>query len=161
MQVKWLKRLFGRLGEKYEAAGAFEPADDMRKIAEALKAHEDKSVDAFVIEAKKLLGSLPPEPDRASQDDVVVRDTVRKLLDAGADRERFDALLSELDALKLGKQELFAIANQYRNLPSGATHVQKFKSLRHARSSIMDVFLERADAQRKRGTIDKLTKRAS
>src|SRR5262245_58168241 len=126
MQVKWLKRLFGRLGDKYEAAGAVKPADDMRKIAQVLTAHEEKSVADFVEEAKKLVDGRPSEAERTALNEAVVREAVRQLLAAGSDREQFDAALAEIDASTPGKLELYAIANRYRNEPSGGTHELKF-----------------------------------
>ena len=164
MQVKILKRLLERLRDGYSAVGAVEPAKDMRRVTDLLKGHEDKTVGEFVSETKVLLDDAKPAvtvPTARAADRVVAKH-VRRLLDAGIDRSAFDAAMTALDDDgEVGKLELFIIANRYRNEPSGGTHEIKFKSLKQAHGSIRDVFLERSDAQRKRGAIDKLTKRAS
>jgi hypothetical protein len=164
MQVKVLKRLFGRLRDSYSAVGADEPARDMRRIADLLQGHEDKPVEEFVAEIRAMLHGDEPVPSERAPRIVteVVERHVRGLLGAGVDRTAFEAAMAHLDDDgDVGKIELFAIANRYRNEPSAGTHQIKFKSLKQARSSIRDVFLERADAQSKRGAIDRLTKRIS
>jgi|SRR5262245_13772520 len=164
MQIKILKRLLERLRDSYSAVGAAEPARDMRRVADLLKGHENKPVSEFVAETKALLDDTKPTfpgPAAATNDEIVARH-VRRLLRAGIDRSAFDAAMADLDGdNEVGKVELFAIANRYRNEPSGGTHEIKFKSLKQANGSIRDVFLERSDAHRKRGAIDRLTKRAS
>lgn len=164
MQLSRLKRIFERLTDSYAAAGAEEPAKDMRRVADLLKGHEQRTVDDFVAETRKALdaGGFTSAKQRSKiNDDVVARHT-SSLLSAGADRSAFDAAVGAIDADdQVGKLELFAIANRYRNQPSGGTHEIKFKSVKQARGTIRDVFLERADSQSKRGAIDKLTKRAS
>jgi hypothetical protein len=163
MQIKILKRLLERLRDSYSAVGAAEPAQDMRRVAELLKGHEDKPVSEFVAETKALLHDKKPAfPAPAVATNEVIARHVRSLLRAGTDRSAFDAAMADLDSdNEVGKVELFAIANRYRNEPSGGTHEIKFKSLKQANGSILDVFLERSDAHRKRGAIDRLTKRAS
>ena len=163
MQVKILKRLLERLRDSYSAVGAAEPAKDMRRAAQMLNGHEDKAVGEFVSETKALLDDEKPTPRGQVADGQVVAKHVRRLLAAGTDKSAFDAAIAALDddAGEVGKVELFAIANRYRNEPSGGTHEIKFKSLKQARAAIRDVFLERSDAQSKRSAIDKLTKRAS
>jgi hypothetical protein len=163
MQVKRLKKLFERLRDSYSAAGADEPASDMRRVAGLLRGHEDRTVDEFVAETKTLLDGQPSTTEQPTQGaDELVAKHVRRLLDAGTDQSAFDAALDELENdAEVRKVELFAIANGYRNEPSGGTHVIKFKSLAQARGSIREVFLQRLDTQSKRGVIDKLTKRAS
>lgn len=164
MQVKILKRLLERLRDSYSAIGAVEPSKDMRRVVDLLKGHEDETVGEFIAETKaRLEGQNSPDTSEVqTAADKVVADHVRRLLDAGTDRSGFNAAWALLnDDAEVGKLELFAIANRYRNEPSGGTHAIKFKSLRQARTVIRDVFLERADAERKSGAIERLTKRAS
>jgi hypothetical protein len=163
MQVKVLKRLFGRLRDSYSAAGADEPAKDMRRLSDLLRGNEDKTVEEFVAETRALLdpGQLQATDGIAQVSDEAIAKHVRNLLGAGTDRSAFDAAMAELEQdREVGKMELFAIANRYRNQPSGGTHEIRYKSLKQARGSMRDVFRERTDSQSKRDAIERLTKRA-
>jgi hypothetical protein len=163
MKVKRLKRLFERLRDSYSAAGADEPAGDMQRVAGLFSGHEDRAVDEFVAETKRLLDGQSSTTEQTIQvADELAAKYIRKLLEAGTDQSVFDTVMDDLESdAEVRKIELFAIANGYRNEPSGGTYVTKFKSLKQARESIREVFLGRLDAQSKRGVIDKLTKRAS
>jgi hypothetical protein len=85
-----------------------------------------------------------------------------RLLAAGIDATAFDLALAKLDKdASISKADWAAIANRYKNAPTAATHVYKFKSSKEARAAIRDAFIERHEANSKRGIIDRLTKWAS
>jgi hypothetical protein len=156
MDVKELKTALLRIEELFSAAGAATAAKDLRSVARLLDGYESKSIDVFIAETKALLDKPPASASSQIDADLVVRYS-DKLLEAGLDEERFEVALNELDKARAGKGEWAAIASRYRNAPTKGTHVYKFKSLREARSAIRDTFIERHEANSKRGIVDRLT----
>ena len=160
MDIKELKRALERLEDLYAAAGAAAAAKDLRSVSKLLDGHDAKSVDAFISETNELLAQSTGRKPAADQARVDIH--ADRLLAAGIDQEKFDAALAELDGDDaLGKLDWAAIANRYRNAPTNATHVYRFKSNKEARSAIRDAFIERHEANSKRGIINRLTKWAS
>lgn len=161
MDIKELKRALERLEDLYAAAGAAAAAKDLRSVSKLLDGHDGKSVDAFITETNELLAQSTGRKTAAA-DQARVDFHAARLLAAGIDQQKFDAALAELDGDDaLGKLEWAAIANRYRNAPTNGTHIYRFKSNKEARSAIRDVFIERHEANSKRGIIDRLTKWAS
>ena len=161
MDIRHLKKILERIEELYTAAGSASAAKDLRSVAQLLEGHESKTVEAFIAETSELLSKSTPLK-REAVDEPSVASHADNLLAAGINVAAFDAALANLDNdASLGKAEWAAIANRYRNAPTGATHVYKFKSNKEARSAIRDAFIERHEANSKRGIIDRLTKWAS
>lgn len=161
MDIKELKRALERLEDLYAAAGAAAAAKDLRSVSKLLDGHDGKSVDAFIAETNELLAQTT-ERKTFDVDHGRVDVHADRLLAAGIDQQKFDAAMAELDDDDaLGKPEWAAIANRYRNAPTNGTHVYKFKSNKEARAAIRDAFIERHEANSKRGIIDRLTKWAS
>ena len=163
MNIRAFRSLLERLEKLYALAGANGPAKDFRSVSSLLDGHEHKTVDAFVADTKAAVAAEHGGAERAPIDnDSIVSQHAQRLLDAGTNQEAFEHALATLDGDRhADKTAWFDIANRYRNQPSGATYVRKFKSIKDARQDIRDVFLERFDTQSKRGTIARLTKRAS
>lgn len=161
MTVEQLKKILERIEDLYAAAGSISAAKDLRGVAQLLEGHESKTVDAFIDETNELLSRSPPTK-RGAVDGALVSCHSDRLLAAGIDSAAFDAALAQMDNdLSLGKPEWAAIANRYKNAPTNGTHVYKFKSNKEARAAIRDAFIERHEANSKRGIIDRLTKWAS
>lgn len=161
MDIKELKATLERIEGLYAAAGAVAAAKDLRSVAHLLDGHDGKSVEAFITETRELL-ARPTGTTPVSVDIERVALHADRLLSAGIDQSAFDAALRELDGDALvGKPEWAAIANRYRNAPTNGTHVYKFKSNKEARAAIRDAFIERHEANSKRGIIDRITKWAS
>jgi hypothetical protein len=162
MNIRAFKSVLERLERLYAAGGARAQAKEIRDVSSLLDGHENKTVDAYVAETKAALAADQPGQGRDHSDQDAVAVHTQRLLDAGTDQGAFDAALATLDRDdRVEKSAWFAIANQYRNLPSGATHIRKFRSIKEAREAICDVFVERFETRSKRGIIDRLTKRAS
>jgi hypothetical protein len=160
MDIKQLKSALERIESLYAAAGAASAAKDVRSVARLLDGHEGQSVEEFIAETNELLNRASP-PTAAVDEERIARHANR-LLAAGVDQNAFDTELRELDNdVSIGKVEWAAIANRYRNAPTNGTHVYKFKSNKEARAAIRDAFIERHEANSKRGIIDRLTKWAS
>lgn len=163
MNVTELKAVLRRLEELYVAGGASAAAKDLRSIAGLLEGHEEKSLEAFIVETRSLLDSPKepkpkPDPTTAANDQLVAFYAGR-LLAADIDQAKFDPVLAELDKDKrTSRYEWFAIANRYRNAPTNGTYEIKFKSIPDARKAIRDTFIERHEAASKRGVIERLTK---
>ena len=162
MKIEQFKDILTRLEQLYSAAGAGAPAKDVRAVARLLEGNEDKTMDEFIAETKALLNDPPRAKTKMSADQNCVAIHARRLLDAGTDQSAFQTALESLDADKgLGKTDWYAIANHYRNAPAGGTHVYKFNSVKAARAAIRDVFIERFEAESKRGVIDRIMHWAS
>lgn len=160
MDVKELKTALLRIEELFAAAGATTAAKDLRNVARLLDGYEGKSIEVFIADTKALLDK-PPTSVSSQVDERFVSRYSDKLLDAGLDEERFEAALNEIDKARAGKGEWAAIVNRYRNAPTKGSHVYKFKSIREAQNAIRDTFIERHEANSKRGIIDRLTNWAS
>ncbi len=163
MKVAEFKDVLNRLEELYGAAGAASQAEDLRRVRRLLEGSESKTVDDFVAETRMLLGDQsPPEGMNVGIDQERVATHALRLLDAGTDQHAFQLALDALDEDKrLGKAEWFAIANRYRNAPTGGAHIYKYSTIKGARAAIRDVFIERFEAESKRGIIERITRWAS
>jgi hypothetical protein len=163
MKVSEFKEVLRRLEELYEAAGATAQAGDLARVLRLLEGNETKTVDEFVAETRSLLtGERHRESVSIGVDEDRVAFHARRLLEAGTDQQAFQAALEALDQDKrLGKAEWFAIANRYRNAPTGGTHVYKYSTIKAARAAIRDVFIERFESESKRGILERLTRWAS
>jgi len=164
MNVTELKAVLKRLEELYSAGGASGAAKDLRTIAGLLDGHEAKSLDTFIEETRSLLDQSKAAPARAkpNTNEQLVAGYSNRLIEAGTDQAHFEPILAELDMDKrTTRAEWFAIANRYRNAPTGGTFEFKFKSIPEARKFIRDTFIERHAALSKRGVIERLTKWAS
>ena len=161
MEIKELRAALKRIEDLYAAAGAAVAAKDLRSIAQLLDGHDGKSVDAFITETRELLSS--PTAAKATAPDMnCVTLHAKRLLAAGIDQIAFDAAIGDVDADKaVKKPEWAAIANRYLNAPTQGKHVYKFKTNMEARAAIRDAFIERHEANSKRGILDGLTKWAS
>jgi hypothetical protein len=158
MEIRELKRALERIRSLYAAAGVTSAAKDLRGVAQLLEGHDDKSVENFIAETSELLNRASGRTT-ATVDEERVAIHVDRLLAAGIDQAAFDTALGKLDSDDLvGKGEWAAIANRYRNAPTNAAHVYKFKSTKEARTAIRDAFIERYEANSKRGIINRLTK---
>jgi hypothetical protein len=157
MDVRELKEILKRIEELYAAGGASTAAKDLRAVARLLEGYEGKNLETFIADTKAFL-EKPKEGSSQTTDDEMVASSADRLLAAGIDQAAFDAALKELDESPAGKNEWAAIANRYRNAPTNATHVYKFKSIREARMAIRDAFIERREANSKHGIINQLTK---
>jgi hypothetical protein len=166
MKTEELKRVLVRLKEVFSAAGMAAPANDLHSVARLLDGSEGKTVEEFISETKALLEKPTGRPRVAgvspTADERLVADHSSRLLSAGTDRAAFQAALDALDADRsLGPAEWYAVANRFRNEPTAATHVYRFKSMKAAREAIWDTFIERFEAQSKRGVINRIFGRAS
>jgi hypothetical protein len=161
MDIRQLKSALERIESLYAAAGSTSAAKDLRSVAQLLDGHEEKTVDAFIAETSELLNSASIAKSATVNEERVASHSDR-LLAAGVDQSAFDTALAKLDSdPSVGKAEWAAIANRYRNAPTNGTHIYKFKSNKEARAAIRDAFIERHEANSKRGIIDRLTKWAS
>lgn len=161
MNIKELKAALERIESLYAAAGATSAAKDLRSVASLLEGHDEKSVEAFIAETNEVLAKAS-SPKTAVADEERVSYHANRLLAAGIDQATFDLALVELDRDdSVGKPEWAEIANRYRNAPTNGTHVYKFKSNKEARAAIRDAFIERHEANSKRGILNRLTKWAS
>jgi hypothetical protein len=162
MKIKEFKGILRRLEELYAAAGMAAQAKDLHSVTQLLGDSNEKTVDEFITETKALLERPQPAGTPSVVDEQRVADHSARLLGAGTDQTAFQSALDALDAdEKLGTREWYAIANRYRNAPSGASHVYKFKSVKAARAAIRDVFIERFEGQSKRGVLDRILRWAS
>jgi hypothetical protein len=159
MKVRELRLILQRLQEVFSSAGSRQPTRDLEIVVEVLGGSEDKTVERFVSEAKSLLDPDRPRPKPPpTPNEIAITRYVRKLLDASDDREAFEALLEALRTdERIGKDELFAIANRFFNEPTGSTYVFKFKSKTAAYAFMRKKFVERAQLDSKFRIIDKLT----
>jgi len=166
MKTEDLKRVLVRLEEVFSAAGMTAPASDIHSVARLLDGSEGKTVDEFISEIKVLL-ERPAGRSRTSSESPIaeerrIADYTSRLLGAGTDQAAFQAALDALDADRsLGAAEWYAIANRYRNEPTGASHVFRFKSGKAAREAIRNTFIERFEAQSKQGVLDRIFRRVS
>jgi hypothetical protein len=157
MKTDEFKAILKRLEELYTAAGTAGPADDIRSVAQLLDGSEGKTLDEFIAETRTLLASPLSQSAAVSVDQVRIEKHSARLLEAGTNQAAFDAALENVDAdRQLKPADWFAIANRYRNAPSGGTHTYKFKSAKVAREAIRDVFIERFEAESKRGVLDRI-----
>jgi hypothetical protein len=157
MKTDEFKAILKRLEELYAAAGTAGPANDIRSVARLLDGSEGKTLDEFIAETRALLESPRSQPAATSADHELVAKYSARLLEAGTDQAAFDATLGALDVdHQLKPADWYAIANRYRNAPSGGTHTYKFKSVKAAREAIRDVFIERFEAESKRGVLDRI-----
>ena len=162
MKIEEFKAVLERLEELYAAAGMAAPAKDVRAIARLLEGSEGKSVDEFIADTKDLLERPRAVEATAVVDEHRVSTHSGRLLGAGTDQTAFQGALEALDQdAGLGPGEWYAIANRYRNAPSGGNHIYKFKSVKAARAAIRDVFIERFEAQSKRSVLDRILRWAS
>jgi hypothetical protein len=158
MNVRELKAILERLQEVFSSAGSRQPARDLKSVVEVLEGSEGKTVEAFVAETKHLLEPGARPESQSTSDEAVIARYVRKLLDAGSDRDAFEAVLRALeDDEDIDKSRLFAIANGYFNEPTGGTHVFKFKSKTAAIEFMRKKFVERAQLESKFKIIERLT----
>jgi hypothetical protein len=162
MNIRVFRSVLERLEKLYASAGARTQAKDIRSVSSLLDGHENKTVEAYVAETRAAIRTDDQDRGRHVADpEAYVTEHAQRLLDAGTDEEAFDAALTALDNDdRANKSAWFAIANRYRNQPTGGTSTRKFRSIKDARQAIRDVFLDRFDARSKRRVIDKLTKRA-
>ncbi len=163
MKVAEFKNVLRRLEELYGAAGAAAQAEDLARVARLLEGNEAKTVDEFVAETKSLLvGERQRATTSTALDNDQVGSHTQRLLDAGTDQSAFYAALEAIDHdRRLGKAEWFAIADRYRNAPTGGTHTYKYSTIKAARAAIRDVFIERFESESKRGILERLTRWAS
>ncbi len=161
MDVKELRAALERIESLYAAAGSTAAAKDLRSVADLLEGYEEKRVETFIAETKEILDK--PAATRTSTVDLErVTRHADQLLAADIDQVAFDKALGQLDADPLvRKGEWAAIANRYRNAPTNGTYVYKFKSNKEARAAIRDAFIERYEADSKRGIIARITQWAS
>ena len=117
---------------------------------------EGKTIEEFIAETKSFMERpLSPVEGAAIEEEEFAKHSTR-LLSAGTDQAAFQSALDALDAdRELDPSDWYAIANHYRNAPSGGSHVYKFKSVKAARAAIRDVFIERFELQSKRGVLDR------
>lgn len=161
MNIKELKTALQRLESLYSAAGATTAVKGLRSVTQLLDGHEGMSVEEFIRETNDILARASNPKSTRLEAERVARHAGR-LLAAGIDQNAFDAALQELDGDgSVGKLEWAAIANRYRNTPTNGTYVFKFKSSKDARAAIRDTFIERHEANSKRGIINQLTRWAS
>jgi hypothetical protein len=162
MTTQEFKAVLKRLEELYAAAGLTAPAKDVRSVASLLDGSEGNTLEEFISETKALLERQPSTAVELTVDEGRVAEHSARLLSAGTDQAAFQAALDALDADRgLGAPEWYAIANHYRNTPSGGDHVYRFKSVKAARASIRDVFIERFESQSKRSVLDRILRWAS
>jgi hypothetical protein len=163
MKIAEFRDVLNRLEELYAAAGAAAPAEDLRSVVRLLEGSESKSVDEFVAETRVLLETQRPADAAAvGLDKARVASHARRLLEAGTNQQAFRAALDALDEDKgLNKAEWYSIADQYRNTPTGGTHNYRYASIKSARAAIRDVFIERFEAESKRGILERITRWAS
>ena len=162
MDVAALKAILMRMEELYVAGGAAAAAKDIQRVTQLLEGHEDESVDRFIAETKALLQKPPAARKVSGADQKLVHEHATRLLAADLDQDSFSDALERLDQdSRIGKNDWFAIANRYRNAPTGSTHVYKFKSIREARAAIRDAFIERYEASSKQSIIERITRWAS
>jgi hypothetical protein len=160
MKIEDFKAILKRLQDVYAAGGMTSPAKDLRDLARLFEGSRADTVDEFIAETKALLETPPRSREPVNDERVSVHSA--RLLDAGTDQFAFEAALDALDADRgLSTAEWYAIANRYRNVPSGANHVYKFKSVKAARAAIRDVFIERFESQSKRGVLERILRWAS
>jgi len=159
MNVRELRSIFQQLQELLSSAGSRQSARDLDSVVKALDGSENKTVEQFVSETKRLLEPPPPQPEpAATPDETAITHYVRGLLGAGDDREAFEEVLEDLRADKrIGKDQVFAIANAFFNEPTGGTYVFKFKSKAAAYEFMRKKFVERAQLDSKFKIIEKLT----
>lgn len=161
MDIRQLKNALQRIQSLYAEAGATTAAKDLCSVAQLLDGHDEKSVESFIAETNELLAKAY-SPKTANVQDERIAHHAHRLLEAGIEQRIFDTSLGELDNDELvGKPEWSAIANLYRNAPTNGTHVYKFKSIKEARAAIRDAFIERHEANSKRGILERLNKWAS
>ena len=161
MDIRQLKNALQRIQSLYAEAGATTPAKDLRSVAQLLDGHDEKSVEAFIAETNELLAKAS-SPKTANVQDERAAQHATRLLESGIDQRIFDTALSELDNdVSASKAEWATIANLYRNAPTNGTHIYKFKSIKEARAAIRDAFIERHEANSKRGILERLNKWAS
>lgn len=162
MKVEEFKVVLQRLEDLYTAAGIAAPAKDLRSVAKLLEGSEGTTLEEFVSETRALLDrAAKPAPESVINEGKVVEHSTR-LLQAGTDQDAFQKALDLLAADNaLSTADWYAIANRYRNAPSGSSHIYKFKSLKAARGAIRDVFIERFESQSKRGILDRILRWAS
>lgn len=163
MKIEEFKTILKRLEDLYAASGMGTAARDVRSVAQLLVGSEGKTVEEFLAETKALLHRAErPAGGPTTIDERRVAEHSSRLLGAGTDQGAFQVALEALDADKaLDTADWYAIANRYRNTPSGATHIYKFKSVKAARATIRDVFIERFEGESKRGILDRILRWAS
>jgi hypothetical protein len=162
MNVEEFKSVLRRLEEIYDSSGDSGRAKDLQKVSALLNGHEHQTIDDFVTETVAMLKKPTVQRKTASANKGIVDLYVRQLLDAGTDQSAFKETLSAVEADKaVRKPEWVAIANDYINLPTGETHINKFETIKAAKDGMRDVFIERFDAESKSGIIDKITRWAS
>ena len=158
MKIYDFKRILQRISDLYSAAGATDAAKDVGHVIKALDSHDDMTVDDFV-KAKTAKPDPAKKAGRSSPalNDKPVDEYASRLLDAGIDKNNFEAALLTLKSDRsVSKAELYAIANAYINRPSGGAHNFTFKSPNAAFEKINRIFVERMDAQSKHDTIEKM-----
>jgi hypothetical protein len=161
MDIKELKVALERIESLYAAAGATAVAKDIKSVARLLDGHDSQSVEAFIQETRALL-ERPAGSAAVSVDIERANNLANRLLLAALDQKYFETVLAEMDSDKsLGKPEWVTIANRYLNAPTDAEHVYKFKSIKECRSAVRDAFIERQEAQSKRGILERMTRWAS
>ncbi len=158
MTVGELKAILERLQEVFSSAGSRQPARDLKSVVEVLEGSEGKTVESFVAETKDLLEPGPRSGSPSGSDEAAIARCVRKLLEAGSDRDAFEAVLRALKVDDdIDTPRLFAIANGYFNEPTGGTHVFRFKSKTAAYEFMRKKFVERAQLENKFKIIERLT----
>jgi len=162
MKTEEFKAVLKRLEELYAAAGLVAQAKDIRNVAHLLDGSEGRTINEFIAETKALLEQPEPPVVGPRIDDARVAEHSTRLLEAGTDQTAFQAALDALDMdRQLSSGDWYAIANRYRNAPSGGSHIYKFKTVKAARAAIRDVFIERFESQSKRGVLDRILRWAS
>ncbi len=133
------------------SARAKGPAKDLSMLADALKLHADKSVDAFCAAAREKLAEKPRARNKGSSsgsipaaNEAAIGDHVRQLREAGTDRQAFDAAFEQLKVDKAIKSpDVAEIARQY------SLSVTKYKSIKAAHSDIEKAFVRQARFENK------------
>lgn len=80
-----------------------------------------------------------------------------RLFKAGTDESAFNSVFSTLGSLPA--EELYEVARDYLNRPSGGSHPYKFKTKSEALYKIRDKFLERAQLESKNEIITRMMTR--
>ena len=164
MNVRELQDVLRKLEAVYVSGGAKKQAGSVAALAKAIDGTPEMSIEQLIDEIRlKLSINVSIEGSRSQIIDEGLVDAFAKRLAAvGTDRRSFDILFAELKGSPVVRAaECSAIANRYRNDPTGGTYVFKFSSKLEAQEFIFDTFIGRAQAESKAGIIDRMTKWAA
>ena len=158
MKIAEFKELIARLEQLHAASGAATQAKDLRSFLKIFEGSEDKTVDEFVAETAAALSAVTATAASSTTADRIAVYADR-LLQAGTNETVFRRALQSLqNDEKLKNSEWYAIANRYRNAPTGSQHAYRYSSVKAAKAAIEDTFIERFERADKDGIIDRLTR---